>query len=286
MKRISKVCLIVISINFLMVSLVFVQPTEADKDAKVIHLYLSQHTPDGLVLDNGAWGKFKYNSKDGSFVFKGHGLMPDTNYNLIWFTNPAPDSTFVCLGEALTGEDGNILIKGARISLTDTASPYLSVWLVPSDDITCDATLDNWNPDLYLYPLMNDTVFDALLFFRKKMGPPPQFQRDFSMPEVERKIFHEEFERWVLGCDSCPVSVDEERLEEMRQQIEAADAEAEQARGRLQCSECQIRLLNDMILEMFCLQRCGMGEAWGGGESDSCYCPPVDVTRCDSICNY
>lgn len=54
-------------------------------------MYLYETNPsDWTIVDDGTWGKMKYNLEGPTFdfVFNGHGLEPNTEYSLIYYGNP------------------------------------------------------------------------------------------------------------------------------------------------------------------------------------------------------
>ena len=59
--------------------------------SNVGHLYLSEKDPrTWAIVEDGAWGKMKYNLSGSTFdfVFNGQGLEADTGYSLIYYADP------------------------------------------------------------------------------------------------------------------------------------------------------------------------------------------------------
>jgi len=137
--------------------------------SNVGHLYLFQKDPsDWTIVEDGAWGKMKYNlsGPEFDFVFNGHGLEPYANYTLIYYPDPWPGNGLKCLGAGLVNEDGNIHIMGSvdtgDLPSTEDQNLGAKIWLVLSDDVNCqDAYMDGWNPTSYLFEY-DLITFDAM----------------------------------------------------------------------------------------------------------------------------
>ena len=127
----------------------------------IAHLYFYEKDPETWeIVEDGAWGKMKYNQygTDFNFVFNGHGLEPGYDYTLIYYPDPWPGEGLICLGEGITDIDGNVHIQGS----VDTGDmPAMDdenygigakIWLVLTDDVDCiTAGMVGWNPIEYLF---------------------------------------------------------------------------------------------------------------------------------------
>lgn len=134
-------------------------------NSNIGHLYLYEKDPATWeIVDDGAWGKMKYNlaGPEFSFVFNGHGLEPGVDYTLIYYPdveigNPYPREGVICLGSGVANNGGNVNIAasvdtGDLPSATD-ANDGAKIWLVLSADVDCDAGQMGpaWNPTDYLF---------------------------------------------------------------------------------------------------------------------------------------
>ncbi|MHC4574573.1 MAG: hypothetical protein ACYS76_10655 [Planctomycetota bacterium] len=164
-------CAIVLSVTLVVLPVIARGPTRPAGKSNVGHLYLVEKVPSGEwpVVEDGAWGKMKYNLSGSTFdfVFNGHGLEPDTDYTLIYYPdkdgNPWPREDIMCLGEAAADEEGNVHIKGSE-DTGDLPNPETDInegakiWLVLSRDVDCDENeMFGWDPTRYLfeYDLIN-----------------------------------------------------------------------------------------------------------------------------------
>ncbi len=130
-------------------------------------------------LDYSLWGDtFK-------FSFSGHGLVPATNYTLIYYPDPWPgDKGLICLASGQSTPDkvkskgkgkGQSVQKGGNLNLhgnldigrslpvstdanynpvPDSGAVGAKIWLVLSDDVQCTGTppmMTKWNPGSYLF---------------------------------------------------------------------------------------------------------------------------------------
>lgn len=145
-------------------------------NSNIAHLYLyEKNTSDWSIVDDGAWGKMKFNLAGPTFDFNfnGHGLTPDTDYSLIYyadyedrFNNYGGDNPGALIASGTSNEDGNIHLGGSidlgmDLPHPDDANAYFhdysgapdfyatangaKIWLVLSDDYdaaTC--TVTNW----------------------------------------------------------------------------------------------------------------------------------------------
>jgi len=111
------------------------------------------------IVEDGAWGKMKYNLSGSTFdfVFNGHGLEPGTDYTLIYYPDPWPGNGLICLGDGTANVDGDVHIMGSvdtgDLPTTDDAAPLggAKIWLVLSSDVDCDVEMIGWNAAEYLF---------------------------------------------------------------------------------------------------------------------------------------
>ena len=128
--------------------------------SNIAHLYLHEKDPDTWeIVEDGAWGKMKYNMSgdEFDFVFNGHGLEIGSEYTLIYYPDPWPGTGLICLGSGTVNEEGNIHIAESvdtgDLPAEGDQAPLggAKIWLVLSDDITCDDQFYGWNPTEYLF---------------------------------------------------------------------------------------------------------------------------------------
>ena len=129
--------------------------------SNIAHLYLHEKDPDTWeIVEDGAWGKMKYNMSgdEFDFVFNGHGLEPEADYTLIYYPDGWPGEGLICLGSGTVNEEGNIHIAESveldtDLPATGDEAPLggAKIWLVLSDDITCNDQFYGWNPTEYLF---------------------------------------------------------------------------------------------------------------------------------------
>ena len=115
------------------------------------NLYLYEKDASWNIVWGGAWGKYNY-SLSGTTItgpFNGHGLVPGTNYTLIYY--PEPQTTWpwpvVTIGSGTADADGNVHIAG---SANLNVSSGIKIWLVLTGDIV-SGKLSGWNPTKYLF---------------------------------------------------------------------------------------------------------------------------------------
>ena len=140
------------------------------------HLYLYEKDPATWeIVEDGAWGKMKYNLSGSSlkFVFNGHGLMPDEDYTLLYYPDPWPGEGLICLGEGMADEDGNVHIRGGAdtgdlpAEWDDNFEVGAKIWLVVSMDVDCEGDdvdppqMIGWAPTEYLFEYDLMTFDDA-----------------------------------------------------------------------------------------------------------------------------
>jgi hypothetical protein len=123
------------------------------------HLYLREKDPvTWEMVDDGAWGKMKYNlsGPEFDFVFNGHGLEPEGEYTLIYYPDPWPGTGLICLGSGVADEDGNVHIKESvdtgDMPAESDENEGAKIWLVLSGDVDCDdPQMVGWQPEEYLF---------------------------------------------------------------------------------------------------------------------------------------
>lgn len=127
----------------------------------IAHLYLYEKDPATWeIVEDGAWGKMTYQTSGiyFSFVFNGHGLVPEKEYTLIYYPDPWPGTGLICFGTGIANEEGDIHIKGAVETCGDLPmeddenKDGAKIWLVLSSDVNCeDLKMIGWTPTAYLF---------------------------------------------------------------------------------------------------------------------------------------
>jgi len=139
---------------------------------------LPGYGPWPIIPDNRRWGQMKYNllGPEFKFSFQGKNLEPDTDYQLIYYPDPWPGTSLICLGGGTTNAKGNVQIHGTMEILSGLPAPYdanfnpvapsgavgAKIWAVPAADVACAAGVDatgaatptqllGWNPAKYLF---------------------------------------------------------------------------------------------------------------------------------------
>jgi hypothetical protein len=123
------------------------------------HLYLYEKDNDSWkIVEDGAWGKMKYNLSGETldFVFNGHNLDAGVDYTLIYYPNPWPGNGLICLGSGTVNEDGNIHIKNSvdtgDMPIAGDINNGAKIWLVLSGDVDCDGqVMVGWHGTEYLF---------------------------------------------------------------------------------------------------------------------------------------
>jgi hypothetical protein len=158
-------------------------------NSNIAHLYLCEKDPTTWqIVEDGAWGKMKYNLEGPTFdfVFNGHGLENNTNYSLVYYADynrtSSPqlwggDNPGALIANGTSNEEGNIHLAGSielnmdlpcspdwNINPTPDYCDYhntfddydhcsgAKIWLVPSADYNATAKkVIEWNPTEYLF---------------------------------------------------------------------------------------------------------------------------------------
>ena len=152
--------------------------------APIGHLYLFEKDPTTWeVVEDGAWGRLRYTESGPSFsfVFNGHGMVPEAEYTLIYYPDPWPAYGLICLGGGTADGDGNVHIRDSA-DTGDLPADYdenfevgAKIWLVLSSDVRCEAQqMELWNPTEYLFD--NDLIF--FVSAAGPGGPHPHGPRD------------------------------------------------------------------------------------------------------------
>ena len=179
MKKYLILVLIVLLIGALTVGVLAVGKTGQAGKSNIAHLYLYEKIPDEpadptvpwVVVEDGAWGKMKYNlsGEEFDFVFNGHGLVPGEVYCLIYFVDVSAGWTaglpaIFCLGmgeangggEVHIAESVNIGMDLPREGDQNYPDGGAKIWLILSE--SCDANegdwgfwMNGWNPTEYLF---------------------------------------------------------------------------------------------------------------------------------------
>ena len=129
-------------------------------NSNIAHLYLYEKDLGWGILEDGAWGKMKYNLSGEifEFVFNGHGLEAGSDYTLINYPDPWHGNGLICLGSGTANKVGEVHIAGScdidflPVVLDDNFPEGAKIWLVLSNDVDCDAQkMVGWNPEEYLF---------------------------------------------------------------------------------------------------------------------------------------
>ena len=127
--------------------------------SNIAHLYLyEKNNTDWTIVEDGAWGKMKYNlaGPEFDFVFNGHGLEPGCNYTLMYYPDPWPGTGLICLGEGTANDEGDVHIMGSvdtgDLPIADDQNAGAKIWLVLSTDVDCEnAVMIGWHGTEYLF---------------------------------------------------------------------------------------------------------------------------------------
>lgn len=158
MKKYIILVLIVLLIGALTVGVLADKHGQAGK-SDIAHLYLHEKDPDTWeIVEDGAWGKMKYNlsGETFDFVFNGHGLEIGLDYTLIYYPDPWPGDGLICLGSGTVNEEGDIHIAESvdtgNLPIEGDENDGAKIWLVLTSDVDCDGQLMiGWSPDEYLF---------------------------------------------------------------------------------------------------------------------------------------
>jgi len=151
--------------SLLAVSMVFARgPHGQAGKSNIAHLYLYEKDPSTWeIVEDGAWGKMKYNlaGSEFEFVFNGHGLQSDTEYALIYYVDQ--ENPFVNWGKIGAVISTGISNKGGNIHLAGSVDigsiPYeedlnfgdgAKIWLILSSDYS-GLQMTGWHPTEYLF---------------------------------------------------------------------------------------------------------------------------------------
>lgn len=128
--------------------------------SQVEHLYLfEKDLSTWNVVEDGAYGKAVFNWKHSTVAFEGCGLAPDTEYALIFYSEPAyngwanRETTVISTG--ISDAEGYLEIGRAAFDITDVTpmenpEGAYKVWLVPSSSIVA-GQIDWINPEMFLF---------------------------------------------------------------------------------------------------------------------------------------
>ena len=157
------VAVFVISIFTLAMPLAFAGKHGPKGKSNVGHLYLYEKDPsDWSIVDGGAWGKLKYNleGSEFEFVFNGHGLEPETGYELIYYCDPWPGTGgFLIVGSrTLADASGYVHMEGSMDFGTDLPiaadenEDGAKIWLVRWDQYDEElGKMTHWIPEDILF---------------------------------------------------------------------------------------------------------------------------------------
>ena len=171
MEKMKKIAILIIALmaTSLIASLALAggPQDQADK-SNTAHLYLDEKDSNWEIVEDGAWGKMKYNLAGPTFdfVFNGHELDPDTDYSLIYYADKPDrfvdwggDNPGALIASGTSNEDGNIHLAGSPDLGMDLPDPNdtnhpagAKIWLVLSEDYDATGTkMTAWNPAEYLF---------------------------------------------------------------------------------------------------------------------------------------
>ena len=127
--------------------------------SNVAHLYLYEKDQvTWEIIEDGAWGKMKYNlsGPEFDFVFNGHELESGLEYTLIYYPDPWPGNGLICLGSDTADEEGNVHIKNSvdtgDLPIAGDENDGAKIWLVLSDDVDCENQyMVDWHGEEYLF---------------------------------------------------------------------------------------------------------------------------------------
>lgn len=137
------------------------------------HVYLHS-------IDGNSRGKMTYDQSGiyFSYQFTGHNLLPNTPYSLMYYPDTLDNIGLICIGEGVTDNNGNILLKNDEAHITSmpfnrdlNSNPLTTtypnnqtgakIWLVKSSQVNCSKM------KLINLPLEDNLIEDSLIFFKK-----------------------------------------------------------------------------------------------------------------------
>ena len=136
-------------------------------NSNIAHLYLHEKTcvDPWDIVEDGAWGKMKYNMSGSTFdfVFNGHGLEVGYDYTLIYYCDPWPGDPLTVFGSGIANEDGDVHIMGSvdtgDLPIAEDINAGAKIWLILTDDYDPDLLkMTAWNCAEYLFE------FDLITF--------------------------------------------------------------------------------------------------------------------------
>jgi hypothetical protein len=120
--------------------------------SNIAHLYFYEKDDNYVVIDGGAWGKMKYNLSGSTFdfVFNGHGVLPNTDYTLIYYPDPWPGSGLICLAQGWSTAGGEIHLAdsvetNSDLPIMGDTNLGAKIWLVTSGYVDCtNQVMSGW----------------------------------------------------------------------------------------------------------------------------------------------
>lgn len=128
--------------------------------------------------ENNEFGKMVYNRSGEylEYIFNGHNLLPNTNYNLIYY--PEKPIGLICIGEGVSNNGGELNISEKNIYITsipfntdingntqtttyEDGTTGGKIWLLPSEQVNCNTL--RFRTDT----LTNVLYEDTLIYFWK-----------------------------------------------------------------------------------------------------------------------
>lgn len=160
-------------------------------NSHIAHLYLYEKDLGWGILEDGAWGKMKYNLSGEmfEFVFNGHGLEAGSDYTLINYPDPWHGNGLICLGSGTANKGGEVHIADScdidflPVVLDDNFPDGVKIWLVLSNDVDRDAQkMVGWKPEEYLFEhnliqfnenLLSEQLISDEFTFTANINPDP-----------------------------------------------------------------------------------------------------------------
>jgi len=155
MKRLS-IGILVVAMLVSMGSVAFARNGVNDYAGKssVEHLYLyEKDLNEWTVIPDGAYGKAVFNWKHGNVAFEGHGLVADTEYSLIFFSEPTgwTNREIQVISSGTSTTEGYLELCRTPFEITiQLMEGGIKIWLVPSASIV-DGVLNWTNPEMFLF---------------------------------------------------------------------------------------------------------------------------------------